>query len=645
MKTLFTVLIVLINIAIIAQNNVPKFEAFKCSRAKKNVNKNKLFDKQNQLLNNYDVTFYHLDLEATNESTNIGGNVKIYAKVLQTIDTLVFELSDSLQIDSLTINNISCTFIHANNEILIITDTLQANETFIAQIWYHGTPPDDDTALGSAVTSVFVPLYGRYTWTLSEPFGAKAWFPCKQILEDKADSVYIFITTDSDNKVGANGILSNITLMPNSKMRYEWKSVYPIAYYLISFAVGEYKEVNYYAHLNSMPNDSLLIQNYVFSDADIMLGSLNRTAELIELFSDLYGDYPFKQEKYGHCQAALGGGMEHQTMTTIGMLGFGLIAHELSHQWFGDNVTCKNWQEIWVNEGFASYSEYLAEQYLESQEDADNWMQDCIEEVISDNNGSVYVPDSAKEDAARIFSSRLSYKKGAALVHMIRFLINNDSIFFEILQQYQITYKDKTATAMDFKTVLENVSGIDFTEFFNQWYYGNGFPVFNVSWDYENDTVILIVNQHGSADSPTVFNTPMEYKLIFAQGGDTIIRLNHNSASNEFYVYMPEEVVEIQIDPNLWVLKKIESFTNIQQLERLSVILYPNPVQNELNIQLPKQFIKNSVLLYSTTGQCVYQNDFNTNIISINTMKLPKGNYFIVIKNKNAVLQSRFVKW
>ena len=151
--------------------------------------------------------------------------------------------------------------------------------------------------------------------------------------------------------------------MPGNKLRYEWKSNYPIAYYLISFAVSEYQEYNIYAHPAGMGGDSLLIQNFIYDAPgclDYYKAGIDETVGMVELFSDLYSLYPFHQEKYGHCLTAIGGGMEHQTMSTMGNFNFGLVAHELGHMWFGDNVTCATWSDIWINEGFATYTDYLA---------------------------------------------------------------------------------------------------------------------------------------------------------------------------------------------------------------------------------------------------------------------------------------------
>ena len=157
---------------------------------------------------------------------------------------------------------------------------------------------------------------------------------------------------------------------------------------------------------------------------------------MITSFSRLLMDYPFSEEKYGHAMAPMGGGMEHQTMTTLQDFGFFLVAHELAHQWFGDHITCGNWQDIWINEGFASYMEYVAAQELLGQEAADGWMTNAMSVAKSRTRGSVFVPEEGVEDEYRLFDYALSYKKGAILLHMIRYELDDDDLFFGALRQY-----------------------------------------------------------------------------------------------------------------------------------------------------------------------------------------------------------------
>ena len=249
-------------------------------------------------------------------------------------------------------------------------------------------------------------------------------------------------------------MLKNVVNLPNGKSRYEWKHKHPISYYLVSVAVAKYVEFNVFAH-PAGSTDSILIQNFVYDNPATLQNfqqDIEETADFVELFSDLYGPYPFKDEKYGHCMAPLGGGMEHQTMTTQGSFNKNLTAHELGHQWFGDHVTCASWADIWVNEGFATYSEYLMLENLYPGEEVAE-MAGNHSSVMSQNNGAVWVEDSL--NGSRLFSSRLTYNKGASIIHTFRFILNNDSIFFRVLKKYLTKYSDSTALGTDLQKLLE----------------------------------------------------------------------------------------------------------------------------------------------------------------------------------------------
>ena len=391
---------------------------------------------QTPLLSNYDVKFYKLDIAVERTSIYISGNVTINAEVVSTaLDTFAFDLIDILNVDSVLINGVSCTFTRSNNEVFVKINTpINHGSLFSAKIYYWGTPPSG--GFFSGISNATSQSWGnQITWTLSEAFNANQWFPCKQLLQDKADSSYVFVTTSNTNKVGSNGVLENTVSLPNNKVRYEWKSRHPINYYLISIAVGKYVDYSIYAHPAGL-NDSILIQNYIYDNPATLQyfkTQIDLTADFIELYSNLFGLYPFWDEKYGHCMAPLGGGMEHQTMTTLGMFNFTLTSHELSHQWFGDNVTCATWSDIWVNEGFASYCEYLALEYLDSGQEVP-WLADVHNNVLSELDGSVYIPVLQATDENRIFDSRLSYEKGAAIIHMLRFELQNDTTFFNIMR-------------------------------------------------------------------------------------------------------------------------------------------------------------------------------------------------------------------
>jgi aminopeptidase N len=393
----------------------------------------------------------------TNTSTYLSGTGRMDATAIQNIDSALLELYPTLTISEIRLNGIPTAFSRTGTVVKAFVGVI-SGETFSLEIDYSGNPPTAQTNPlgGSGITAGSSPSWGnKVVWTLSEPFSAMEWFPCKQSLTDKADSSFVSVTVPDTCKAGSNGVLTSIDTLGNGFLKFNWQHRHPIDYYLISIAVAKYVDYSYFVSPVGAPNP-ILVQNYIYNNPQTLpnfIDEINETGDFIELFYDKYGPYPFEDEKYGHCMAPISGGMEHQTMTTQGFFEKKLTAHELGHQWWGNNVTCASWCDIWINEGFASYSEYLMLENLYPAEKTQH-MLDVHQNVKTQTGGSVWVLDSLNE--SRIFSGRLTYDKGAAIVHTIRFLINNDSLFFEGLRAFQVTFKDSTATGVDFKDFMSD---------------------------------------------------------------------------------------------------------------------------------------------------------------------------------------------
>jgi len=489
-------------------------------------------------------------------------------------------------------------------------------------------------------------------YSLSEPFGAKSWFPVKQDLEDKADSCWVFLTTSSENMAGSQGILTAKVDIGLSKTRFEWKSKYPIDYYLISFAVTDYQEYNVYAHPEEMGGDSILIQNFIYDDPQCLAenkAGMDETADMIELFSDLFILYPFHEEKYGHCLTQLGGGMEHQTMTTLGSFGFGLVAHELGHMWFGDNVTCATWSDIWINEGFATYSNYLADEFLNGPDNATafiTWHQDY---TMSEPGGSTYIPESqiSQENQWRIFNGRLSYSKGASIVHTLRHEIQDDDLFFDVLATFLTDFSGGTATGEDFKATAEAVTGMDFEQFFNQWYYGQGYPIYNFQYYMDGGTFHLNSTQTTSMGVTPLFVMLMDFKLTFYDDTDTLVRFNQTQNFNAFEVYTGKYVKSIEVDPNNWTFEIVDSLLATPEEKELPVFfsLGPNPVKDVLNIYfLNPSHNQREITLSDISGKTITHIASDNNQIQIDLSSFEKGVYFVRVTDGKHSMVKRVIR-
>jgi aminopeptidase N len=606
---------------------------------------------QSPLLMDYDVTFYHLNLEVSDQTTFITGDVTIHAKVVaEQLDTFAIELISLMNIDSVKINNLPAGFTHSGDEVFIpLPQTLLTGEQIIAQIFYHGTPPAGNFFNG--VTTAYDSVWNKHvTWTLSEPFNARQWWPVKQILEDKADSVWVFLTTHSKNKAGSNGLLKNVVNLPNNMVRYEWKSKYPVAYYLISFAVAEYQDYSIYAKPAGLNNDSILIQNYIYDTPGCLENyktGLDRTAEMMELFSDLYSQYPFAEEKYGHCLAKISGGMEHQTMTTVNNFGLLIVAHELGHSWFGNNVTCATWSDIWVNEGFATYTDYLAHEKIAGGQWPGIWMKNVHEFITAVPGGSVYVPpdEIAYDNVERIFDARLTYYKGALLLHMIRYQINDDDLFFQSFKNFQAAFADSVATATDFLYILNQTTNQDFTTFFDQWFFGEGYPILSVNWHQTGNTFELTSLQTTSApDITPFFNLKYPVRLFLNNGSDTTIVIQHEQELTTLSAKIIYPVDSIQIDPHLWILKKVVSINGVNNHHTQMVIdVAPNPFSGKLTIRTA-YLTPYSIRVTNLKGEVLFNHLSDEPFTELDLSPLKNGLYLLTIEAGGQIYTTKIIK-
>jgi aminopeptidase N len=537
----------------------------------------------------YDIHFYDITLEVSNTATSVNGNVFIEGMVISAgMDTFWFELKDNLTIDSVYVNGIKRnTIIRQNNVVLVpLPATIPQQETVNTRIWYGGVA--QQAGFFSGLSTGFSNTWGvNVSWTLSEPFSAPDWLPCKQDLWDKIDSINFNGIATNPNKVGSLGLLTSIVPMAGNKTRFEWKTRYPTAFYLIAFAVTNYAEYISYAKPAALAGDSILIQHWVYnatnssnvSAVNFYKNQLDATNDMMDVFSDLFGLYPFWEEKYGHMQSAMGGGMEHQTMSTMGGFGQDLTAHELLHQWFGDYITCATWSDIWLNEGFASYGEYLYRQFGVSQSSADSWMTSAHNSARQPT-GSVYVP--AGSSVNRIFSGNLTYKKGGSVLHMLRWEMESDSLFFKGINDYLVAKANDVSTTDELRQILETSSGLTLQPFFEDWVYGEGFPTYNVRWNQIDSTVFVEVNQTTSSPVTPLFRNKVPVRLVI--GGTTrTLRVDPTQGVNRFQV--SGNVTAAQLDPSNIILKgttsSISRNTNlglsVADLELLSFKLYPNP--------------------------------------------------------------------
>jgi len=339
----------------------------------------------------------------------------------------------------------------------------------------------------------------------------------------------------------------------------------------------------------------------------------------LKLYSNYFGDYPFLNERYGQTQFSWGGGMEHQTNSFVTNSGTHLITHELGHQWFGDKVTCASWQDIWLNEGFATW---LADMFYTEKIDTLNYkayVQSDLADIVSQPGGSVWVDDTTNVN--RIFDGRLTYDKGAFLLRMLRWTLH-DSLFFKGLNQYltdpKLAYRFAHTT--DLQRNLQQVSGQNLTYFFNQWFYGQGYPSFTVKWkDSSNHKLYFNVTQITSMPSSVnFFRVLLPIRLNNGTKTKTIA-LNCIKKNQDFVVDEPGFVVKnIAIDPDAYLISKNNSVVNQQSLQAgnfaeatAKIIVSPNPVINTASVSLENMRGKIQLQLFNNGGNVVWVKQIN----------------------------------
>lgn len=595
----------------------------------------------------YDIRYIKFDLALSDTTNYISGTVATTAVVIATsLSAYVFELSDTFAIDSILLDGVLVSF-HTSDSVCsaILPSTLPHGSTFTATVIYHGYPP----AITNSTNAGLKHSPQNITFSLSEPYEAYTWWPAKQSLRDKIDSIDVWVTTTDTVLACSNGTLRKVTPVSGNQHRYEWHEARPIDYYLISVAVSNYYERSYYQHFTAS-NDSMLISNFLARDSASlahMLPLADSVGMVLDYFSGLFGRYPFWQEKYAQCYTPSATSMENQTASSISFSGMHVVSHELTHQWFGDNVTCGTWRDIWLNEGFAAYGQYLFADHFHSHESAVNIMKVLHNNVTSTYAGLVYMPIQDTLDEGRIFDGRLTYNKGASVIHMLRYVANNDSLFFGMLHAYQDTFSGGTATTEDFKQFASRHLYINLDTFFNQWIYGEGQPEFTITWNQEGDAFFLHLKQLTSYSlSIPFFYTPFSLKL-YSRQGDTIIRLRNDTALQNYSLLIPRKIDSIVFDPEAWLIgtATIIKDDTINELPD-GILLYPDPAHDKLYLRY-RNVDNAAIALYDIAGKKVLSEKLvpPSSLEEIDVSMLPKGMYILqLLKNNKAVLTRKVLK-
>jgi aminopeptidase N len=597
----------------------------------------------------YDVHFYHIDVEVGINSPYIGGKVSyLLQSQKDELQQITMDFKDYYIIDS--ISTPVSSFSLSNDVLQLVFGTPFAMDEMIEfTIHYHGIPQLEGgyKGLRYETHNGNEPVIA----TLSTPFLAHTWFPCKDGTTDKADSVFVDITipTISYSNIPlialSNGLLTNVQEL-GDKRQFSWQHHYPIVPYYVMIAISNYSTFQQVFEGNGY---SFPVDYYVFEEhLATAQSAMNTFPDAIDFFTEIFGDYPFRDEKYGMTQLGYYGAIENQTNTIINSLSssyFNTAVHELAHQWFGDMITCADWHHGWLNEGFATYAAVLYQEHLYGPQVYANAMEDL--EYYSE--GTVYLQDDT--DPFNIFVA-IIYYKGAYVLHMLRGIMG-DEAFFAAIHSYasDTNFSFGNATTEDFQSVCEEFYSGSLDNFFDQWIYDEYFPVYHYNFEYNASTheLGLAIFQIQSMQGwRPVFEMPMEIQVQFSDGSDSLLLINNYEQLQSYYFTMEKEVSNVSLDPNHRILKEAEQDDNINigisTMNKQITMLYPNPNDGVFIIDAGNTDITH-VSVSSINGQNILNRSYYPNDGKI-LVRLPnsqKGMYIVKISSKQTTTYHKIV--
>jgi aminopeptidase N len=503
----------------------------------------------------WDALYYEINFDINFNTEIITGYVQTYgASLVPGLTFIELDFLDNMSVDSVKMDGANVSYTHANDLITITLDYARDSSViFSAYVYYHGHPTE-----GGFQAFEFGTHNGtNVATTLSEPYFGRSWWPSKDTPNDKADSVDIIITHPDNFVCASNGLVQSIVDNGNGTKTTHWFHGYPIATYLVAIGVTDYSQFREWYVAES--GDSMPVDFFVYPEKlSQSLSSYPITADMVDTMSGIFGEYPFVEEKYGMLHFDWGGAMEHQTNTSMSSTAYyeSIIVHELGHQWWGDMITCENWHEIWMNEGFATYTEAL---WFEATQ-GEAFFKSYMNEMFYSSGGTIWCQDTTS--VWSIFSSRV-YDKGAWVLHMLRHFVG-DSLFFEILHTYydDPRYKWGTINTEQFRDLCIEVTGdTRLNDFFQDWIWGEYYPSYRYSYTYEEyqpgDYVVYVHIRQMQGTDPQVFHMPID--LAFHDGAQHHTRVVYNDRrEQDFILYLddlPYYPYIMYLDKDYWIMK------------------------------------------------------------------------------------------
>lgn len=504
----------------------------------------------------FDVLHYRIELSLPLTSGYLEGKCTIVMRLKNSVDSIMLHAA-SLTLDTVRVDGIqkSISLYPGNETFTIHLGTLRSSgDTLHIVVSYRRLPatPRLSSRQGYYFFSDSIGIPSNLGYTFAEPSDARFWLPCYDEPWDKA-TADLLLTIPEAYVAASNGRLVGVLQNGNGTSTWHWREENTIATYLLCMTISKFSRssINYERGVN----DTIPLEYYAWqSDSADVRAFLPVVGDMMRMFEQKFGPYPF--DKYGMTAIVPFTflGMEHQTITTMNRFfrtSQRVTAHELAHQWWGDLVTCGTWPDIWLNEGFATYSEALWRESQGGFPALRSYMRDTLNGFhFGSWQGAIYNPVG---QGFNLFD-QVVYSKAAWVLHTLRGVVG-DSVFSRILDAYRYRYAQQSAVTEELAAVVDSVTGTTMGWFFDQWIYGKGWPRYASSFSWMPDTVILTIYQMQSEAWPT-YTMPIRVRL-YAGGTGHDYHVWDSLRVQSFKIPFAISPDSILLDPDSWVLKQI----------------------------------------------------------------------------------------
>ncbi|CAI8225533.1 MAG: Aminopeptidase N [Bacteroidia bacterium] len=527
---------------------------------------NQVFQSQNTIdtrTDTFDVLHYSIDASFLNFRTDKKIEAQTILQVRLKADATQMRLDLlELPVSAVSVNGQPAIYTYSSPDLRISLDNVQNGDTLLVAVSYSGNPKQDPQWGGFYFS-------GPYAFNLGVGFASdphnfgRVWFPCFDNFVDRA--TYDFsITVDSSDRAYANGLLHSTTQNSDQTETFHWQMNDPIPTYLVAVAIAPYEEVR--MNVDGIP----VLLTALAADTSNLRKSFENLPTCIRTFVSSYGEHTF--DRIGFNTVPFNSGaMEHATNIAYPRYAIAngdktsetLFAHELAHHWWGNTITCKTQEDMWLNEGWASYSERL---FLEAV-----YGKKAYDDDIEDNHHSVlqfaHVLDEAILPVSGIGHAntygRHVYDKGADMVHTLRGLMGDQS-FFEACKSFQSSFKFKDVTTRDLHTHFQSYTTLDLTGFFEQWVKTPGFAHFNIlSATKQDGAYKLTIKQTPRFNQEVYTNVRLSIAAI-ASGKRYDTEVILNQAQQAFSITCPFE-------PEFWVLDPDDKISDATTTDQVTI--------------------------------------------------------------------------